>query len=57
MIHITLWLSLKLRRYDIQAAWYTLALLIKCFDISEGSNIIKPLSLVESTFSRKTFSF
>jgi ATP-dependent exoDNAse (exonuclease V) beta subunit len=37
-------MALKLRRYDIQAAWYTLAL-HKCFDISEGSNIIKPLSL------------
>ena len=42
--------SLKLRRYDIQAAWYTLAL-YKCFGISEEShNIIKPfLFVVEST--------
>jgi hypothetical protein len=50
--------SLKLRRYDIQAAWYTLAL-HKCFDISEGSNIIKPfIFVVESTsFQGKPLAF
>jgi hypothetical protein len=41
--------SLKLRRYDIQAAWYTLGL-HKCFNISEDSNIVKPfIFVVEST--------
>lgn len=50
--------SLKLRRYDIQAAWYTLAL-HKCFNISEDSDIIKPfLFVVESTsFQGKPLTF
>jgi hypothetical protein len=29
----------------------------KCFDISEGSNIIKLFIFVESTFSRKPLAF
>jgi len=41
--------SVRSRRYDIQAAWYTLAL-HQHFAIPEGSDIIKPfLFVVEST--------
>jgi regulator of RNase E activity RraB len=41
--------SVKARRYDIQAAWYTLAL-HKHFAVPEGSDVIKPFQfVVEST--------
>jgi len=41
--------SVRARRYDIQAAWYTLAL-YKHFAVPEGSDVIKPFQfVVEST--------
>jgi hypothetical protein len=41
--------SIKARRYDIQAAWYTLAL-HNHFAVPEGSDVIKPFQfVVEST--------
>ena len=41
--------SVRTRRYDIQAAWYTLALQ-KHFAVPEGSDVIKPFQfVVEST--------
>jgi hypothetical protein len=41
--------SIKQRRYDIQAAWYTLALQHH-FAVPEGANVIKPFQfVVEST--------
>lgn len=41
--------SVRARRYDIQAAWYTLALQ-KHFAVPEGSDVIKPFQfVVEST--------
>lgn len=41
--------SIKARRYDIQAAWYTLAL-HSHFAVPEGSDVIKPFQfVVEST--------
>jgi hypothetical protein len=41
--------SIKARRYDIQAAWYTLALQHH-FAVPEGANVIKPFQfVVEST--------
>jgi hypothetical protein len=41
--------SVRARRYDIQAAWYTLAL-HKHFAVPEGSDVIKPFQfVVEST--------
>lgn len=41
--------SIKTRRYDIQAAWYTLALQHH-FAVPDGSNVIKPFQfVVEST--------
>jgi hypothetical protein len=41
--------SVKARRYDIQAAWYTLAL-HQHFAVPEGSDVIKPFQfVVEST--------
>lgn len=41
--------SIKARRYDIQAAWYTLALQHH-FAVPDGSNVIKPFQfVVEST--------
>jgi hypothetical protein len=41
--------SIKARRYDIQAAWYVLAL-HHHFAIPEGSNVVKPFQfVVEST--------
>ena len=41
--------SIKARRYDIQAAWYTLALQHH-FAVPEGTNVIKPFQfVVEST--------
>jgi hypothetical protein len=41
--------SVRARRYDIQAAWYTLAL-HKHFAVPDGSDVIKPFQfVVEST--------
>ena len=50
--------SVRARRYDIQAAWYTLAL-HKHFAVPEGSDVIKPFQfVVESTsFQGKPLNF
>ena len=50
--------SIKARRYDIQAAWYTLALQHH-FAVPEGSDVIKPFQfVVESTsFQGKPLNF
>jgi hypothetical protein len=50
--------SIKARRYDIQAAWYTLAL-HSHFAVPEGSDVIKPFQfVVESTsFQGKPLNF
>lgn len=50
--------SVRARRYDIQAAWYTLALQ-KHFAVPEGSDVIKPFQfVVESTsFQGKPLNF
>ena len=50
--------SVRARRYDIQAAWYTLALQ-KHFAVPDGSDVIKPFQfVVESTsFQGKPLNF
>ena len=50
--------SVKARRYDIQAAWYTLALQ-QHFAVPDGSDVIKPFQfVVESTsFQGKPLNF
>ena len=50
--------SIKSRRYDIQAAWYTLALQ-KHFAVPEGSDVIKPFQFVveSTTYQGKPLNF
>jgi hypothetical protein len=50
--------SIKARRYDIQAAWYTLALQHH-FAVPEGSDVIKPFQFVveSTTYQGKPLNF
>jgi hypothetical protein len=50
--------SVKARRYDIQAAWYTLAL-HKHFAVPDGSDVIKPFQFVveSTTYQGKPLNF
>jgi hypothetical protein len=50
--------SVKTRRYDIQAAWYTLALQ-NHFAVPEGSDVIKPFQFVveSTTYQGKPLNF